>query len=86
MKSISQKTIVRMMETFKDHNKFLDYSRLLYEHDFPDWFGLHTGSHYLWDWDDILRDLASGRFFQAPYTTAGVSISGGFFDVSEAKA
>ena len=38
-------------------------SRLLYEHDFPDWFVLHAERQYYFDWDGILLTLRNGRFF-----------------------
>jgi hypothetical protein len=44
------------------------WSRKLFEEEFPEWFIAHAESMYSFDWDRILRDLDSERFF---YTSSG---------------
>lgn len=42
----------------------VNYTELLYEHDFPDWFVKHAESYeYQWNWREILIDMRNGRFF-----------------------
>lgn len=48
-------------------------SRLLYEHDFPDWFVTQARSFFYFNWDDIVIQLRSGRFF---FASRGYSSSG----------
>src|SRR2546423_14413010 len=43
------------------------WSRILFEHEIPDWVIAHAERHYHFDWDRIVRDLATGRFFATEY-------------------
>ncbi len=52
-----------MMEVFAPATRFTNFPRLLYEHNFPDWFVVHASSHYQLNWDGILMTLRNGRFF-----------------------
>jgi hypothetical protein len=65
MKTISQRTIVRMMEAFAQFSSTPSHlqARELYESEFPDWFVTHAEDHYEFNWDSILRDLRNRRFF-----------------------
>src|SRR5262245_7260582 len=38
------------------------WSRILYEHDIPDWMTTHADKAYHYNWDGIVRDLANGKF------------------------
>lgn len=52
------------------------WSRLLYEKDFKDWFVTHSESFYTYNWDSILRDLRSTRFFFPQVSYSGGNILG----------
>jgi hypothetical protein len=52
-----------MMEALSAAAGLINFSRLLYEKDFPDWFVLHASSHYHFNWDDILVALRNQAFF-----------------------
>ena len=52
-----------MMEVLAGSVLIANYSRLLYEHNFPDWFVVHASSYYEFNWDGILMALRNGRFF-----------------------
>jgi hypothetical protein len=52
-----------MMEVLDAAAPHTNFSRLLYEHDFPDWFVGHANSDYQFNWDEILVTLRNGRFF-----------------------
>src|SRR5690349_24445016 len=64
LKRLSQRTLVRMMEVFK--NQFWPNDRVfnfLYEHDFADWFLRHAQTNYDFEWQQILVDLRNTHFF-----------------------
>jgi hypothetical protein len=66
----------------------INFSRLLYEHDFPDWFVAHAEGHYRFDWDEILMSLRNGRFFFRDPGYFGLpndSILGRYLDRAEAE-
>jgi hypothetical protein len=70
-----------MMEAFgAARNDF--GSRLLYKHDFPDWFVRHVESHYYrFNWDSILRDLRNHRFFYpGDFATHSSNVTGKYLD------
>jgi hypothetical protein len=52
-----------MMEVLEANSRLVNFSRLLYEHDFADWFVVHASSYYQFNWDTILVTLRNGRFF-----------------------
>jgi hypothetical protein len=39
------------------------WSRLLFEHEFSDWMIARIEESYHFDWDRIVRDLSTGKFF-----------------------
>lgn len=57
-------------------------ARLLYGHNFPDWFVTHAeGHYYLFDWDRILRDLRNRRFFYpGDFADCSHNITGKYLD------
>jgi hypothetical protein len=63
MKQLSQRTLVRMMEVLGAASRTTNFSRLLYEYDFLDWFVVHASSYHQFNWDGILITLRNGRFF-----------------------
>ena len=87
MNTLSQRTLVRMMELFGRADSRVEnagyaaarrayryhlsggdssqyWSRVLFEHDFPDWFiKAAPGNTFTFYWDRIIRDLRSGQFF-----------------------
>jgi hypothetical protein len=52
-----------MMEVLAPVARSVNLSRLLYEHDFPDWFVVHASSYYQFNLDEVLMTLRNGRFF-----------------------
>jgi hypothetical protein len=46
-----------------EDTKYKYWSRLLFEHDFPDWFVEIAGNNYFFYWDRRIRDLRSRQFF-----------------------
>lgn len=77
-----------MMEVFSDARK-INFPRLLYEHDFPDWFVAQAKAGFNLDWDAIFVALREERFFFPQYdyfAVPGKSISGDFLSVPEAMA
>jgi len=66
----------------------VNISRVLYEHDFPDWFVIHAGTHYKFNWDGILITLRNGRFFfpdDSYFSGPTSNITGQYLDKSDAK-
>jgi hypothetical protein len=63
MRRLSQRTLVRMMEVLGEAKGLTNFSRLLYEKDFPDWFVLRASSEYHFYWDRILVSLRNQAFF-----------------------
>jgi hypothetical protein len=43
------------------------WERILFEHEVPDFVLDHAGSQYQFDWDRMVRDLATGAFFYTQY-------------------
>jgi hypothetical protein len=87
MKKLSQRTLVRMMEVLTAAH-ITNPSRLLYEHDFPDWFVVHAGSQYQFKWDGILITLRNGRFFfpdTGYFGSPTDNITGQYLDRGEAQ-
>jgi hypothetical protein len=91
VKKISQRTIVKLMEALEDLGSVLsdecaalDFSKFLYEHDFPDWFVQHAESHYAFGWKRILIDLRSTQFFYPSYSYGSDSITGEYLSTSDA--
>lgn len=59
--------------------------RMLYKHDFPDWFVTHAESYYNFDWDGIIRNLRNRRFFYpGDWSDQLRNITGQFLDEQEA--
>ncbi len=93
MKKISQRTIVKLMEVLEelgsvssDEYAALDFSKFLYEHDFPDWFVIHAEAQYEFSWKRILIDLRNTRFFYSSYTYTSDSITGKYLGENDAAA
>jgi hypothetical protein len=56
-------------------------SRMLYRHNFPDWFVTHVESYYSFDWDSILRNLRNRRFFYpGEWASQSSNITGEYLD------
>jgi hypothetical protein len=88
MKVLSQRTLVRMMEVLTAARPSIGFSRLLYEHDFPDWFVAQVGAGYDFDWDSILVALRRGSFFfprNDYFAVPGRTISGEYLNPAESK-
>jgi hypothetical protein len=86
MKQVSQRTIVRMME-FWSTAAPASVSRLLYEHDFPDWFVTHAMTSYHLNWDKILIALRNGQFFFPGYFGDYTNnITGKYLSENEARS
>jgi hypothetical protein len=51
----------------------VDLTEFLYEYNFPDWFVIHAGTHYSFDWKQIIISLRNTQFF----FPSGTSITGG---------
>jgi hypothetical protein len=84
-KNLSQRTLVRIMEVLTSA-RITNPSRLLYEHNFPDWFVVHAGSGQF-NWDQILVTLRNGRFFFPDTGYFGspiANITGNYLDRTEA--
>jgi len=71
-KPVSQRTIVQLIRALREYGVTsadlegpVDYTELLYERDFPDWFVKHAAEsyEYRWNWQQILLDMRNGRFF-----------------------
>jgi hypothetical protein len=65
-----------------------NFSRLLYEYDFPDWFVVHASSYYQFNWDSILITLRNGDFFFPDTGYFGMptdNITGRYLDKVEAQ-
>ncbi len=43
------------------------WSRVLLEHDFPNWFVEIAGRNYIFNWDFRIRELRSGQFFSGEW-------------------
>ena len=43
------------------------WSRLLFEHDFPDWIIAHADTKYHFDWDRIVKAISNGDFFMTEH-------------------
>jgi len=77
-----------MMEVLSAASLVSNFSRLLYEHDFPDWLVVHAGGYYGFNWDLILVALRNASFFFpdagyfAPYNA---NITGQYLDKSVAQ-
>lgn len=86
VKRLAQRTLVRMMEVLTEARPN-NFSRLLYEHDFPDWFVAQAGTGYHFNWDEILIALRNGYFFfpRNEYFSTGKTLWGGYLDPTEAK-
>jgi len=77
-----------MMEVLTAAAPSANYSRLLYEHNFPDWFVVHASSYYQFNWDGILITLRNGRFFfpdTGYFGMPGDNITGQYLDTDRAK-
>jgi hypothetical protein len=87
MKTISQRTIVRMMEALTQLSSVPSYlqARELYESEFPDWFVTHAEDHYEFNWDNILRDLRNRRFFYPGYSDFSDNITGVYLNDEKAE-
>jgi hypothetical protein len=75
---VSQRTQVAMMRAFRKYGSSThevegprNIGELLYERGFPNWFVVHSQSHYGWDWQTILPDLRSSQFFFPQHTYFG---------------
>jgi hypothetical protein len=79
MKQLSQRTLVRMMEVLGASTPVTNFSRLLFENDFQDWFVLHASSYFQLNWDSILVALRNGSFFfpdAGYFAVPGTNITG----------
>jgi hypothetical protein len=88
MKQLSQRTLVRMMEVLGAATPMTNFSRLLYENDFQDWFVVHASSDLQFDWDRILVTLRNGSFFFPDvgyFATPGTNITGTYLSDDAAK-
>lgn len=89
MKPPSQRTLARMMSVLTSAAQLPTFSRFLYENDFPDWFLTQAASFYEFNWDRILPDLRSGRFFTATnsyFELPSWNITGEYLTDREARA
>lgn len=82
---LSQRTLVALWQalTAASHDFRSD---LLYASDFPDWFVRHSEAHYSFDWQEIIRDLRSRRFFYPGSCDQMSNITGEFLDDRDASA
>src|SRR5712692_8246499 len=91
-KKLSQKTLVRVMEALEEYgaptgeldDPGVNFTRFLYENDFPTWFVIHSESYYKFDWQRIIIDLHSKRFFYPGYSDSSHNVTGGYLSESEA--
>ena len=51
------------LSSYRSNQMLGDLARDLYENNFPDWFVRHAQLLYRWNWQKILMDLKSPRFF-----------------------
>jgi len=93
-KKVSQKTIVALMHALQEYmpprtswdSSSPDYTQLLYERGFPDWFVNYAGSNwYSWNWQKILTTMRNGNFFFIPNTHMRKSITGHPLSPSDAR-
>lgn len=73
------------LSSYRSYQMQGDLSRVLYEYDFPDWFVRHAQSLYRWDWQRILMDLKSWRFF-FPGGPSGNNITGEYMSLETSPA
>ena len=58
---------------------------MLYERDFPHWFGTHANNEYGWQWMQILIDLRNSRFFfPSDWSNNGANVTGKYLSHSDA--
>ena len=63
-------------------------TRRLYEHEFPDWFGMQASGFYAFNWDRILPELRNGQFFFATHSyfpSPGWNITGEYLTARKAQ-
>jgi len=62
-----------------------DFISMLYERDFPHWFGTHANNEYGWQWMQILIDLRNSRFFfPSDWSNNGANVTGKYLSHSDA--
>ncbi len=92
-KELSQKTLVRVMEALEEYgaptgeldDPGVNFTRFLYENEFPTWFVLHAETSYSFNWQGIIIDLRSGRFFFPGYSDSSHNVTGQYLSESEAS-
>jgi hypothetical protein len=90
---LSQRTLVEMMEALEEYGQptgemddpGVNFTRYLYKRDFETWFVLHAESgYYRFNWERIIIDLRSGKFFFPAYADERSNVTGKYLSDNDA--
>jgi hypothetical protein len=96
-KRLSQRTLVEVMQALEAYadpgmepgvelESPVNFTKFLYRNDFFPWFVLHAETYYNFDWQRVIIDLRSSRFFFPGCSDYQSNITGGHLSSDDATS